>query len=468
MAIMGIGPRSGVFALTLALAVGCGHGANNKTGGLTVQKLDPPSTVDVEGAKTIKVEYAFKKDILNKDYNKRFDDVVKRKGFEATSTLNTHAHFEINEAKITGTITYVKKTLRYSILEADLVATAHYAASVQVDLDVDAKGAAAEGTEGDWDKTSLGGKPLVLAQNVLPTNIPIAGPLFLHAHFDLTAACAVEAQGQVHVTTGVGVKGDVVLAARYRKAGFDEKDQAPADDDDDDSQGTPAPATDPSPGAATTATSADGGAPVDDATDGGAPPPPPETKTDADAGAAPPAQPDDPDDAKDPKAAKKKFKFEAKAPNFELAPKPFFTVTAKQQRVKGRCSLQPTTVLLLEKSIGAKLLVEPTLELEAQRAKERGPFSLGAEAHVQVSAVPDIRFFGRPIGKKRKGKTLFDIPLFKKGDVLGPAPPPLPKLAANDDDNKKKDDPPKKDDGKKPSRATPSSPPPKPTKPKKK
>ena len=64
---------------------------------------------------------------------------------------------------------------------------------------------------------------------------------------------------------------------------------------------------------------------------------------------------------------KSKFAFEAGAPNFEWAPKPFLNVTGGKQRLKGRCELQPTAVLLFEHAIGAKLSVEPFIEIEAKR-----------------------------------------------------------------------------------------------------
>ena len=101
----------------------------------------------------------------------------------------------------------------------------------------------------------------------------------------------MQVEGQMHATTGVGISGDVRLAAKYKKAGFDTPD-----------------------------------------------------------------------------GKKPKFQFESKAPSFELAPRPYLKVEGKQQRLKGRCSLQPTAVLLLEHSVGAKLSVEPYVELEAASA----------------------------------------------------------------------------------------------------
>ena len=223
------------------------------------------------------------------------------------------------------------------------------------------KGDSRNAKEGDWDKTLIGGKPVPLVKNVMPTNIPIAGPLFLHAHFDLSAACDMQVEGQMHATTGVGISGDVRLAAKYKKAGFD---------------------------------------------------------------------------VSRPDGKKPKFQFESKAPNFELSPRPYLKVEGKQQRIKGRCSLQPTAVLLLEHSVGAKLSVEPYVELDAKRASARDKWTLDAQAGVSVNAATDIEIFGRQV-RKAKEYALFDVALTKPGDemgtpprIVGPAVPPKTGRAA--------------------------------------
>jgi hypothetical protein len=178
----------------------------------------------------------------------------------------------------------------------------------------------------------------------MPTNIPIAGPLFLHAHFDLTAACQMGVEGTMHATTGVGISGDVRLAAKYKKDGFEKPD-----------------------------------------------------------------------------GKKSKFAFEAKTPNFELAPRPYLRVEGRQQALKGRCSLQPTAVLLMEKMVGAKLSVEPYVEVDARRPNARAKWQVDAQAGVSVNAATDVQFLGRQIGKPKEF-TLFEIALTKKGDSLS-APP---------------------------------------------
>jgi len=356
-----------VGALALS-ATACGaHGGPGAAepqapmGHLTVSKTAGPEDAPEE-AKTVTVEYAFDRDMVNKDFDKTFNDGFEKKGLKVDEQLTAHAHFDVKDAKITGTVTYVKKGMgHYSILEADLVATGHYDADVQVDMDVQMKGDTRNAKEGDWDKTLIGGKPVPLVKNVMPTNIPIAGPLFLHAHFDLSAACDMQVEGQMHATTGVGISGDVRLAARYKKEGFD---------------------------------------------------------------------------VSRPDGKRPKFQFESKAPNFELSPRPYLKVEGKQQRIKGRCSLQPTAVLLLEHSVGAKLSVEPYVELDAKRASSRDKWTLDAQAGVSVNAATDIEIFGRQM-RKAKEYSLFDVTLTKPGDemgtpprIVGPAVPPKTGRAA--------------------------------------
>lgn len=337
--------------------MGCAGGAphaKQPIGHFEKQTLQAPEDAP-DGAKTVRVSYVFDRDLVNKEFKKTFRDNFEKKGIKVDEQLDARAHFEVSGAKITGTVTYVKKGLgRYSIIDADLVAEAHYDADVQLDLDVKVKGDTKRLNEKDLSETALGGKPYPLVKNMMPANIPIAGPLFLHAHFDLNAACEIGVEGQMHATAGVGIKGDVHLAARYKKAGF---------------EATPA---------------ADGEAQGD--------------------------------------GKKSKFKFEAKAPNFELSPKPYLTVQGKQQQIKGWCSLQPTAVLLVENMVGASIVVEPWLEIEAKRASSRQPFQLGAEVGVTVSAAPELRILGRKIGKKKEFE-LMELTLAKLGhSELGPGP----------------------------------------------
>lgn len=350
-----------VSALAIAGTACGGHGgqahpaqAPAPMGHLTVTKSAAPEDAPEE-AKTVTVEYAFDRDVVNKDFDKTFTDAFEKKGVKIDETLTAHAHFDVKNAKISGTVTYIKKGMgHYSILDADLVASGHYDADVQVDLDVQVKGDTKNVKGGDWDKMLMGGKPMPLIKNVMPTNIPIAGPLFLHAHFDLSAACDMELEGQMHATAGVGIAGDVRLAAKYKKEGFE------------------------------------------------------------------PSTPD---------GKRSKFQFEAKAPSFELAPRPYLEVKGGKQRMKGRCSLQPTAVLLLEHSVGAKLSVEPYVSLEAKRASSRDKWSLDAQAGVSVHAATDIEVFGRQVRKPVEFQ-LFDLALTKPGDEMGTAPPATAVAAA--------------------------------------
>ncbi len=328
-------------------SLACAHPQQVPAGALTVTREAPPEGAPEE-AKTVRVEYALRNDAIDRDFTKSFKDGFSKKGLKVDQKIDARAHFDVKDAKIVGTITYVKKGMgHYSILSAELEAVGHYDADVQVDVDVQAKGDTSKADASDWSGTSVGGKPFALAKNVMPTNIPVAGPLFLHVHFDLTAACALEVQGQMHATAGVGIRGDVHLAAKYKKDGF--------------------------------------------VGEGG---------------------------------KKSRFKFEHSAPNFELAPRPYLTVTGKQQRLHGKCSLQPTAVLLLEHSVGAKLSVEPFLELDAQRASSRAPWKLDAQAGVSVHAATDIEVFGRQMAKPLEFE-LAKIMLTKPGDDLGVTPPPV-------------------------------------------
>jgi hypothetical protein len=163
-----MGTRSGSklgFGLVMAMAassMACAHGAQPKQpmGHVEVKHLESPDDAPDE-AKTIQVAYVFDRDLVNKDYLKSFKDGFERKGLKVDEELAARAHFDVKDAKITGTVTYVKKKMgRFSIIEADLVAEGHYDADVQLDLDVKVKGDARKATEKDWDGTALGGKPL--------------------------------------------------------------------------------------------------------------------------------------------------------------------------------------------------------------------------------------------------------------------------------------------------------------------
>jgi hypothetical protein len=302
---------------------------------LTVERIDNPEDAPEE-AKTVHVEYTFPSSVVDKDIEKTFTGGFEKPGLKVDEKLTAHAHFDVTNTKISGTVTYVKKSkTHYQVLDADLVAEGHYDASMQVDFDVTGKGDFKTATQHDWERTAVGGKTIQLAHNLLSTNIPVTGPLFLNAHFDLSASCELKVEGQMHATTGVGVKGDVLMHAAYKKDGFE----------------------------------------VD--------------------------------------GKKKKFQFDSHAPNFEFAPKPYLNVAGKQQSLHGRCSLAPTAVILVDHAVGAKLSVEPYVELDARREMSGRPWKYSAKAGIAVVAATDVEIFGRQMVKAREftlhDKTFFEL-----------------------------------------------------------
>ena len=307
--------------------------------------LAAPSAATTEAAeetKTVSIDYVFDRDTATRDFDKTFDDGFEKKGLKVEQSLTAHAHFDVKDATITGTVTYVKKSSgEYVIVAADLVTSGHYDADVQVDLDVRAKGDARKATGAEWEKALLGGRPVPLARNVMAASIPIVGPLSLHAHFDLSAACEMQVEGPMHATTGVGISGDVRLGAKYRREG----------------------------------------------TEG-------------------------------PAGTKPTLQFEAKAPTFELTPKPYLRVDGKQQHMKGHCSLKPTAVLAIDPSFGAKLSVEPYVDVDAKRATARDKWVLDAQAGVSMSAASDVALVDRK-ERKQNEYALLDTKLSKPGDEMG-------------------------------------------------
>jgi hypothetical protein len=305
----------------------------------------PVAADAADETKTVTIDYTFDRDAATRDFDKTFDDGFEKRGLKVEQTLTAHARFDMKDAKITGTVTYVKKsTGEYVVLEADLVTSGHYDADVQVELDVRAKGDARKASGAEWEKALLGGRPVPLARNVMPANIPIAGPLSLHAHFDLSAACEMQVEGPMHATTGVGISGDVKLGAKYKREG-----------------------------------------------------------------------------AEGPDGKKPTLQFEAKAPTFELTPKPYLKVDGKQQHMKGHCSLKPTAVLDIDPSFATKISVEPYVDVDAKRATARDKWTLDAQAGVSVSAASDLALVDRK-DRKRNEFALLDAKLTKAGDEMG-APP---------------------------------------------
>lgn len=298
------------------------------------------ATPAADEIKTVTVDYTFDRDGVVRDFDKTFDDGFEKKGLKVEQSLTAHAHFDVKDAKITGTVTYAKKASgQYVILEADLVTSGHYDADVQVDLDVRSRGDARKATGAEWEKALLGGRPVPLVKNMMAANVPIAGPLSLHAHFDLTASCEMQVEGPMHASTGVGVTGDVRLGSKYKRDG----------------EGKPS------------------------------------------------------------------LQFDAKAPGLELAPKPYLKVDGKQQHMKGHCSLRPVAVLDLDPSFGAKIAVEPYVDVDAKRASARDKWALDAQAGIAISAASDVALLDRK-ERKQNEYALLDAKLTKPGDEMG-APP---------------------------------------------
>jgi hypothetical protein len=118
---------------------------------------------------------------------------------------------------------------------------------------------------------------------------------------------------------------------------------------------------------------------------------------------------------------KPSLQLEAKAPGLELAPKPYLKVDGKQQHMKGHCSLKPTAVLDIDPSFGAKISVEPYVDVDAKRASARDKWALDAQAGVSMSAASDVALLDRK-ERKQNEYALLDAKLTKPGDEMG-APP---------------------------------------------
>ena len=268
---------------------------------------------------------------LNLDLSKEFRDAFDERGYGLTTTVTPRVRFALTQATIAGQVTPGRSEQRRpTILSADLSASAHYAASFEVALDASGIGSIAalsQHDREDWEERLVGGKPMVIAKDILPLDIPVAGPLFVHTHFDLAVACAVtDIDGHLHATTGAGLDGDLSFAIGYRRDHFPENDS--------------------------------------------------------------------------------RFRFSAGAPNFRTRHTPLSFVTSPA-RVKGRCSLQPSLVVLFERTIGAKLFVEPYVELEATYSSANGlDFGkvYGVEGHVETA----VELFGHQLLRPK------EFPLFDK------------------------------------------------------
>jgi hypothetical protein len=265
--------------------------------------------------------------VLTKD----FDDVFRERGYGVTSKLTPTVRFSLTGAKLVGQVTPGRtEHRRPTVLSADVATSAHYSASFDVALEVDGIGNVANLSEDDredWEEKIIGGKPLVLAKDLLPADIPIAGPLFVHTHIDLAVACAVtEIDGHLGARTGAGFEGDIGFNIGYRRDHFPDNDS--------------------------------------------------------------------------------RFRFSTVPPNFQTQHTPF-TLTTQPARVKGRCGLQPSITVLFERSIGAKVTVEPYVEIEATLSGANG-LQIGQRYGVEGYAETDVQLLGHRLLRP------FEFPLFSR------------------------------------------------------
>jgi hypothetical protein len=78
-------------------------------------------------------------------------------------------------------------------------------------------------------------------------------------------------------------------------------------------------------------------------------------------------------------------------------------------------------VLDIDPSFGAKISVEPYVDVDAKRASARDKWALDAQAGVSMSAASDVALLDRK-ERKQNEYALLDAKLTKPGDEMG-APP---------------------------------------------
>jgi hypothetical protein len=278
---------------------------------------------------------------LDLELTKEVRDAFNERGYGVTSKLTPAIRFSLTRATLSGQVTPGRSEHgRPTILSAELAASAHYSASFEIALDVDGIGnvASLSGHDReDWEEKYLGGKPIVLAKNLLPMDIPVGGPLFVHTHIDVAVGCALnEINGHMGAKTGAGFEGDFGFSIGYRRDHFPENDQ--------------------------------------------------------------------------------RFRFATVPPNFETHLTPL-TFASSPTNVKGRCALQPSLVVLLERTIGAKLFVEPYVDLEATYSRDDGALDVGKFYGVQGHAETAVEAFGHTVLRP------FEFPLFdRRFDGRSPQP----------------------------------------------
>ena len=200
----------------LAFATGCADAEP------TEASVEEP--LDTVEPTTLSIDKELDQDVIDKNFSKTIAESFSGAGLTVTSTATAKVHFDFKDPRIVGSVTYGrgKRHGGFTLLRAELAASGHYDASAEIDLDV--KG------EGDWSKMadnqtawaahSLGGRPFAIVKSMMSTTIPIAGPLFVHAHVELSASCALHLHGDVQARAAVGVAGEVDLSAKYDRSGF--------------------------------------------------------------------------------------------------------------------------------------------------------------------------------------------------------------------------------------------------------
>jgi hypothetical protein len=111
-----------------------------------------------------------------------------------------------------------------------------------------------------------------------------------------------------------------------------------------------------------------------------------------------------------------RFRFSIVPPNFQTHHTPL-TFTSRPARVKGRCGLQPSIVVLLERSIGAKVTVEPYVDLEARLSRTSG-VEFDQVFGVQGYGETQVELFGHQLLRP------YEFPLFDRRFNAPSLPPP--------------------------------------------
>jgi hypothetical protein len=158
---------------------------------------------------------------FDKDFERTFSHTFRQRVGAVEATVRAKIHFDVTGAKLQGSVVVGERHHRPTILTANLNAHAQYSASVEVDLEVRGRTEVLRHDPEDLEESPLGGASMDVLKNFLPLNIPLSGPLFLHTHFDVGLACAIEEiEGHARISAGSGVEGGVDLKLRYDREHF--------------------------------------------------------------------------------------------------------------------------------------------------------------------------------------------------------------------------------------------------------